>query len=103
MTTIPALAERIVDAMGRLVALAEAVDDEWTYIHDLEAVWVARLRAVAAERVSEAADPAIEPAIEPAIDQLVAEVGLITDPHRAIDWLSTLPQATLVAFGEEAW
>ena len=85
--------------MGRLVALAEAVDDEWTYIHDLEAVWVARLRAVAAERVSEAADPAIEPAI----DQLVAEVGLITDPHRAIDWLSTLPQATLVAFGEEAW
>ena len=99
MTTIPALAERIVDAMGRLVALAEAVDDEWTYIHDLEAVWVARLRAVAAERVSEAADPAIEPAI----DQLVAEVGLITDPHRAIDWLSTLPQATLVAFGEEAW
>jgi len=85
--------------MGRLVALAEAVDDEWTYIHDLEAVWVARLRVVAAERVNEAADPAIEPAIE----QLVAEVGLITDPHRAIDWLSTLPQATLVAFGEEAW
>ncbi len=99
MTSIPALAERIVDAIGRLVALAEAVDDEWTYIHDLEAVWVARLRAVAADRVSEAADPTIEPAI----DQLVVESGLITDPHRAIDWLSTLPQATLVAFGEEAW
>ena len=99
MTSIPALAERIVDAIGRLVALAEAVDDEWTYIHDLEAVWVARLRAVAAERVNEGADPTIEPAI----DQLVVESGLITDPHRAIDWLSTLPQATLVAFGEEAW
>ena len=99
MTSIPALAERIVDAIGRLVALAEAVDDEWTYIHDLEAVWVARLRAVAAERVNEGADPTIEPAI----DQLVAESALITDPHRAIDWLSTLPQATLVAFGEEAW
>ncbi len=99
MTSIPALAERIVDAIGRLVALAEVVDDEWTYIHDLEAVWVARVRAVAAERVNEAADPAIEPAI----NQLVVESGLITDPHRAIDWLSTLPQATLVAFGEEAW
>ncbi|MEO8461608.1 MAG: hypothetical protein ABI555_00220 [Chloroflexota bacterium] len=99
MTSLPVLAERIVDAIGRLVALAEAVDDEWTYIHDLEAVWVARLRAVAADRVSEAADSTIEPAI----DQLVVESGLITDPHRAIDWLSTLPQATLVAFGEEAW
>ena len=85
--------------MARLAALAEAVDDEWTYIRDLETVWVARLRAVAVERVSEVADPTIEPAI----DQLVTEVGLITDPHRAIDWLSTLPQATLVAFGEKAW
>ncbi|MEO8207550.1 MAG: hypothetical protein ABI598_00845 [Chloroflexota bacterium] len=99
MLTIPALFERVVGAMADLVILAEAVDDEWTYIRDLETVWVARLRAVAAERRAESPDATLEPAI----DQLIAEVGLISDPHRAIDWLSTLPQATLVAVGEVAW
>lgn len=99
MTPIPALVERIVAALAGLVALGEAIDDEWTYIHDLETVWVARLRAVAVARATEAPDPALEPAI----DRLIDEVGRITDPHRAIDWLSTLPQATLVALREPAW
>jgi hypothetical protein len=26
----------------------------------------------------------------------------VTDPHRAIDWLSTLPQVALAALGEPA-
>lgn len=33
---------------------------------------------------------------------LVEEAGRITDPHRAIDWLSTLPQVALAALGEAA-
>jgi len=60
---------------------------------------VARLRAVAAERSATAPGPDLEPAI----DRLIEEAGRISDPHRAIDWLSTLPQATLVALGEVAW
>jgi len=77
---------------------------------------VARLRAVAA-----AGGPAPVPvaapgssaalegtaleaaALEAAVDRLVAEADMVGDPHRAIDWLSTLPQATLVALGESAW
>ncbi len=99
MTSIPALVERIVIALADLVLLGESIEEEWTYVHDLEVVWVARLRAVAAERATEVPDPTLEPAI----DRLVDEVGRIADPHRAIDWLSTLPQATLVALREQAW
>ncbi len=99
MTPIPALVERIVSAMAGLVELGETIEDEWTYVHDLETVWVARLRTVAAERSAAAAGPDLEPAI----DRLIDETGRISDPHRAIDWLSTLPQATLVALGEVAW
>ena len=98
MTPIPALVERIVAAMASLVATADPIDDEWTYIHDLETVWIARLRAVAADRGEE---PTSE--FEASIDGLVAEVAQIHDPHRAIDWMSTLPQAVMVALGEEAW
>jgi hypothetical protein len=99
VTPIPALVERIVSAMAGLVELGETIEDEWTYVHDLETVWVARLRAVAADRSTSAAGPDLEPAI----DRLIDEAGRISDSHRAIDWLSTLPQATLVALGEVAW
>jgi hypothetical protein len=37
-----------------------------------------------------------------AIEALLAEAGRITDPHRAIDWLSTFPQVALAALGEGA-
>lgn len=99
-------------AIGRLVARAEAVDDEWLYIHDLETVWLARLRAVAADAAVDAAPDGASAAasgelsggeLEAAIERLVAEADAVSDPHRAIDWLSTLPQATLVALGAGAW
>ena len=99
MSSIPALVERVVLALAGLVALGETIDDEWTYVHDLETVWVARLRAVAAARAELPPDSGLEPALA----RLIDEVGRISDPHRAIDWLSTLPQATLVAIGEPAW
>jgi hypothetical protein len=102
VTPVPAAIERVIAAMAALVTLGETIEEEWTYVHDLELVWVARLRAVAAERsAGEAA--AATPGLEAAIERLCAETGRITDPHRAIDWLSTLPQATLVAIGEAAW
>lgn len=109
MTSISDLVERVVASIAGLVVLGEAIQDEWTYVHDLELVWVARLRAVAAERA--VADrpaamgvPSPEPAaLTAAVDRLCEEASRITDPHRAIDWLSTLPQATLVALGETAW
>jgi hypothetical protein len=111
MTDTPALVDRVVAAIGRLVERAEAIEDEWTYIRDLETVWVARLRAVAAAQAASiaagAGDALLSPSaateLEIALDRLAAEADLVTDPHRAIDWLSTLPQATLVALGEAAW
>jgi hypothetical protein len=104
-TDAPGLVERVVDSLARLTALGETITDEWTYVHDLETVWVARLRAVAvAPRLAESPlSPAALRELEKAVDRLVAEADLVTDPHRAIDWLSTLPQATLVALGEAAW
>jgi hypothetical protein len=99
---VPELVERVVVALGRLAAIGETVEDEWTYVRDLETVWAARLRAVAAaERPAGTHPPVVE--IEAAVDRVLAEVDRITDPHRAIDWLSTLPQVTLVALGEAAW
>jgi hypothetical protein len=111
MTDASGLVERIVAAIGRLVARGETIEDEWTYVHDLETVWVARLRAVAAAQADGSASsgrnplasPTVTAELEAALDRLVAEADLVTDPHRAIDWLSTLPQATLVALGETAW
>ena len=47
-----------------------------------------------------AGTPSIEPATDDAIERAIDEIGLITDPHRAIDWLSTFPQVTLLALGE---
>jgi hypothetical protein len=90
------LIERALDAYAALELLGEEIEDEWTYVTDLEAAWRARLGEVGAARGSEPAAPAVTAAIDRAID----EVGLIRDPHRAIDWLSTFPQVVLVSLGE---
>ncbi len=94
--TVTDLVQRVLDAFATLAATAEPVDDEWQYVTDLGTVWRARLAAVGAARGSE---PAPEGAAA-AIEALVAEASLIADPHRAIDWLSTLPQIALAALGE---
>ena len=79
-----------------LAATAEPVDSELQYVADLGTVWVARLRAVAEARGADGASAEVRDPIE----ALVAEAALIADPHRAIDWLSTLPQVALTALGE---
>jgi len=34
-----------------------------------------------------------------AVDEAIAEIALIADPHRAIDWLSTFPHVVALALG----
>ena len=95
-TTVEAVIERALAAYAALAELGEEIDDEWSYIQDLSEAWRERLDAVAAARGSQTVDPSIDDAIERAID----EIESIDDPHRAIDWLSTFPQVTLLALGE---
>jgi hypothetical protein len=83
------------DAYERLASLGEEIEDEWSYVTDLAAAWRDRLEALDRDRGSELAGPC-----GPAIERAIAEIGRITDPHRAIDWLSTFPQVVLTAAGE---
>jgi hypothetical protein len=95
-TTISVALELASAACADLGELGETVEDEWSYVTDLAAAWAARLDAVSAARGAEPIDDATLGAIEAVID----EAGLIADPHRAIDWLSTFPQVVLLALGE---
>ena len=98
VATIADLVDRALAGFDALALTAEPIADEWQYMTDLDTGWKARLRAVADARGTEPAPPGAEAAV----DGLVAEVARITDPHRAIDWLSTLPQVALAALGEAA-
>ena len=75
------------DAYEELGLVAEAVADEWTYVSQLGATGRARLARAAGSRpdVPLATDAAT------AVAAAAAEICLIADPHRAIDWLSTFP------------
>jgi hypothetical protein len=94
--TVDAAIDRALQAYATLADLGEEVEDEWSYIQDLAEAWRTRLEEVAAGRAGEAIDGATHAAIDAAID----EVARIDDPHRAIDWLSTFPQVTLLAVGD---
>ncbi|MGZ8437237.1 MAG: hypothetical protein ACXW4H_00305 [Candidatus Limnocylindrales bacterium] len=94
--TIRTAIDRALEAYGGLTELGEAIDDEWSYVNDLSDAWRARLVAVTDER----GDELVVDAVSVAIDRGIEEVGLIADPHRAIDWLSTFPQIVLIALGE---
>ena len=93
--TIETVIDRALDAYAALLELGEAVEDEWSYVNDLADAWRDRVGDVATDRGAElaSADTSI------AVDRAIAEIGLITDPHRAIDWLSTFPQVVLLAIG----
>jgi hypothetical protein len=94
--TVATAIDRALSAYAELAELGEGIDDEWSYVNDLASAWRERLEAVAASRGAAEMDPATDLAIDRAID----EIARITDPHRAIDWLSTFPQVTLLALGE---
>ena len=94
--TVEEALERAVVAYTALAEVGEGVDDEWSYIHDLTEAWRERFDAVRASRGSDQLDGEVVAAVDAAI----GEIGLIDDPHRAIDWLSTFPQVLLVSLGE---
>jgi hypothetical protein len=94
--TVADAVARTRSAIDALRALGEEVTDEWQYVADLDAGWGERLDAVLAARGGEVLPPATTAAIERAVD----ETALISDPHRAIDWLSTFPQIVLFALDE---
>jgi len=96
-TTVRTAIDRAVARCEALGLLGEDIEDEWQYVQDLGEAWLTRLEATAAAR----GDEPITAEVGAAIDRAGAEAALITDPHRAIDWLSTLPQVVLVALGEE--
>ncbi len=96
--TIADCIARALAGFETLAATAEPLDDEWQYVTDLGTVWRGRLAAVVTAHGLEPAPPGAAAAIE----ALVAEAALVGDPHRAIDWLSTLPQVALAALGEGA-
>ena len=91
------LVDRAISAERALADLGETIDDEWSYVNDLDAAWAERLTEVAAGHPGEAAD-----ALVAAVEEAIAETESIDDPHRAIDWLSTFPQVVLLALGEPA-
>jgi len=78
------------EALAGLETLGETVGDDWQYVVDLARTWRLTLeRHATAEALTDEISQAIEAA--------AAEAASITDPHRAIDWLSTFPQIVLLA------
>jgi hypothetical protein len=93
--TIQTVLDRALDAYAELAELGESIEDEWSYVNDLAEAWRDRMGEVATDRGAE-----IVPAsTSVAVDGAIAEIRLIADPHRAIDWLSTFPQVVLLAVG----
>lgn len=94
--TVGSAVDGMLAAYAELGLLAEDVEDEWTYVTDLVLAWRSRLEAIAAARP----DEPLSTETATAIRRLIEELGRISDPHRAIDWLSTAPQVVVLALGE---
>src|SRR4051812_38306129 len=93
---VDALIERALEAYGALGDLGEQVADEWQYVNDLVAVLSADLRAL----VGDAPERSVPVASVVAVETAIGEIELLTDPHRAIDWLSTFPQIVRLAVAD---
>ena len=91
--TISAVMSRALDAYRRLGDLGEEIADEWQYVNDLVAVHSADLKAL----VDAEPQRDIGGGAAGAVDVAIEEIGQISDPHRAIDWLSTFPQIVRAA------
>ena len=91
-TTIAALIDRALAAYDDLTALGEEIEDEWTYVNDLSAAWRDAPRG---RRRRDRADAPRRCHRRRRVDRAIDEIAPISDPHRAIDWLSTFPQVVL--------
>jgi hypothetical protein len=89
------LIERVAAAYRDLADLAETVEDEWQYVTDLTDAYLPSLGALA---TADSGWSLPVGAVE-AVDEAIAEIALIVDPHRAIDWLSTFPHVVALALG----
>ena len=88
------VAERAEVAYRALADLAETIEDEWQYVTDLADAYLPSIRAMG---VGPEAGSVLTPEAEAAADEAIAEIALITDPHKAIDWLSTFPHVVALA------
>jgi hypothetical protein len=96
VTTVASLIERAQAGLDALGLLGEDVEDEWSFVTDLVAAQTRRFDSIAERRgTQDASDAAIG-----AIDELLRETALIDDPHRAIDWLSTMPDLVALSLDE---
>jgi hypothetical protein len=86
--------ERAAAAYRTLADLAETIEDEWQYVTDLVDAYLPGI-----ESLAEAGPGRLSPEQTVAVDEAITEVGLITDPHKAIDWLSTFPHVVGLALG----
>jgi hypothetical protein len=82
--------DRAVAAYRALGELGETVEDEWQYVVDLSDDYGASLEALRS-------GPPLDAAAVQAVDEAIAEIGAITDSHKAIDWLSTFPHVVALA------
>jgi hypothetical protein len=85
--------EQAEDAYRRLAELAESIEDEWQYVNDLVEAYGPAILALPLP-----SGPPADEAVA-AIEAAIEEIGLISDPHRAIDWLSTFPHVVALAVG----
>jgi hypothetical protein len=98
MSDVMTLGDQARDALTAyedLTSLAEDIEDEWSYVNDLSTAWQEQIEELIEKRGAESVTALEEAAISRAVD----EIGRITDPHRAIDWLSTFPQMVLITLG----
>jgi hypothetical protein len=87
------IVDRAVAAYRALSELAETVEDEWQYVTDLVDAYLPSIEALAGGTAP------LPDGAAAAVDEAIAEIGLIADPHRAIDWLSTFPHVVALALG----
>jgi hypothetical protein len=87
--------QRAADAYRALADLAETIEDEWQYVTDLVDAYLPGILALA-EAGGGRAPTAAQTG---AVDEAIAEIALISDPHKAIDWLSTFPHVVALALG----
>jgi len=88
------VAERAVAAYRALADLAETVEDEWQYVTDVVDAYLPTLQAL-----GDSDSTGLTAGQAAAVDEAIAEIALITDPHKAIDWLSTFPHVVALALG----
>jgi hypothetical protein len=87
--------DRAAEAYSALAELAETIEDEWQYVTDLVDFYLPGIRSLTDP------DPGLvlRVAQVSAVDEAIAEIALIEDPHKAIDWLSTFPHVVGLALG----